>query len=891
MSAKVIFFTFANKTYRFMEKHILHIAPQKYDVYCPYDVLKDGWKQKPSNLIQKEFHSFKEAKLIIINLNYTLSGDFDGVKLLKLIRLHHIRTHCIVYSPNPESYHVRADANKSILLSEGVTFIQIPDFIDDAHLDFATLKTKVSPENLEDYFLHDYKLFFLDNRHFHANWWAPLRIMEYLKRADKIEDEDILYSDPKAKASKTSYDGLVLRYIKTLKEQSVWDSKVEDIIAENMLLEKENRQLEQDKVRITEALNNIQISDEGLKDIITTSATSPINAEIKENQDIINLRQQEVDKYHQAKEVQYAENASTHNIESLRNALTIRNPKILYLDDMAGYGWDFVIQRLIYRKNNQDSFMSWRFFPENANDTDDYAKLAETIIQQIKTRCIDLIIMDLRLKNEKGEMKPQDLSGIKLLEFLREKRIPCPILVITASKNPETIEQVYASGADACWRKEGIDENNSTDPVERVAYTWGKIEQLLTVINTLCGEEFQYLYKTMLEKYYHTIEQNQTKYWWEVVGQHNTTGMESINKADFLKQLYTCIHTYQQILINKLKGKYVWHEFLEPCNAMFVIMEAIHPARKLSDEKGKSKSIKGFSDLLALDFGLDTTRKNKDDLDPFIKAAFDAIKIRNDIVHVKKIIPFISFKDCVKNLIERYLMQTYEHIAYLFPGVEQYSEENDSLQEDKFFPQKLLGTAKISIETGWNNIPYEVFRSNRKLYLSQGQKVNFTLKSINHYILYDVTPTPDSISSTSTYDYAYIKELQVNENDGSLMCQLRDACFSDRVVEKLVHDTLMTDRQGESFFVPTYFKKGGRVEIDFSYNDTFSAWKGRFIEIPEKNCRKVHNLICLNSDIWYKIVPHQGFDVNTLKVGDSIQFSLGGGCILLATDVEEPAER
>lgn len=846
-----------------MEKKplILHIAPQKNDVYCPYDVPDKCSEKTPFELLQDEIHSFMSADLIIINLNYTLSGNFDGIELLKLIRLHHINTHCIVYSPDPELSHIKADANKSILLSEGVTFFEIPAYIDEAHLDFEKLISQKSPENLEDYFLHDYKQFFSDNRHFNANWWGPLRILEYLKRADNIaNEEDIFQGNSEVLAMKSSYNGLVLRYVKTLKEQSVWDSKIMDMIAEKEQLEHKNELLEGKITPVAEAIGQAVggVMDPKLIEQVIASATSPIHTVIGENQEIIETREQTVAAYQQDLKSQHTQNASTQSIEILRSSLAKREPEILYIDDMAGYGWNVVLQRLIYKKNQSDAFEIQSFFQK---DTENYAELAKTIVRRVKEVDTKLIILDLRLKNEKGDVKAKDLSGIQLLEALREQHVACPILIITASKDPETIDQVYASGADACWRKEGIDENNATNPEERVAYTWKKIEQLLKMINTLCGPEFKFLYKTMLADYYYTISaQDKGFYWWEVIGSCNETGMESVSREEFLKQWENTILTYQQALVTRLKGRPVQKEFLAPCQAMFGILESIHPVRKTTDENGNVIKIKGFSEKLKMDFSV--LKKHNNALNGFVSSAFDAIEIRNSIIHPKTPVTSPIFQKCVEYLMKGYFMTPYKDLEPFFPSGKTKTDGNN-------IPQLLQHKKKKKKKN-----------KNKK----QGQPVVFAFNPIINYTLDEVSICSGEVSQTSKYDYARIKALQKNA-DGSLRCQLSDTHFSIRVIDKLVHEGKEIDPNKDILFTPTRFDEDNRIDVDLFYDNT-TAWQGKIFNFTEfhfgdfQKSKKVCELQCLNPNRWFTIANNESFDRDSLQVGDSIQFHLRGDCIV-----------
>ncbi len=87
----------------------------------------------------------------------------------------------------------------------------------------------------------------------------------------------------------------------------------------------------------------------------------------------------------------------------------------------------------------------------------------------------------------------------------------------------------------------------------------------------------------------------------------------------------------------------------------------------------------------------------------------------------------------------------------------------------------------------------------------------------------------------------------------------------------------------EICFTPTSFNTDNHIELDFFYDES-AAWQGRIIEIFDPNtgnvCKKVKNLQSLNPDTWFTISNGEGFDVNSLMVGDSIQFRLKGGCEL-----------
>lgn len=478
---------------------VVHVAPSANE-YCKYKTLRLCQEKDAEALAEKYKDGFIAADLIIIDDSFNQKGDFEGYKLLRLLRLHQVHAHCILYSFLPDAYYLRNDLNKSILLSEGVTFVRMPQIIDDDFI--KPLIEKKSPDDLSEFFLHDYKDAFNDKRHFHANWWGPLRIMEYLKRADNIKDEDVIYAnDSQSKKYKHSYKGLVLRYMKSLREDSVWESHIPEI-------QKKNKELKSDYSglgKIIQKAGNLHDTDETVNQVIELSKGRQEDIEKK-----IVSNNEEI-KYLSAKKEQGIFRKKGI-IEKLRYDLKTKKPKILYIDDMAESGWSYVLKKLIYGAENPDKFTVESKFAS----VTDYGTEAERIVNRAKSKDYDIVIMDLRLKDEKGDVEPAELSGIKLLKALRDKKsyLPCPILVFSASNKSDVVAEAFRSGADAFWRKEGIDENNSQDAKERVEYTYEKIRELLNAIDRLCSEEYHFLYHDMLA-FCLLIGDEKRKFWWE----------------------------------------------------------------------------------------------------------------------------------------------------------------------------------------------------------------------------------------------------------------------------------------------------------------------------------------------------------------------------------------
>lgn len=846
---------------------ILHIAPQ-VDYYCPFDTLKDCSSKCAADLLDSHYADFRSADLIIIDSNYMLDDEFEGIKLLKLIRLHYIRTHCIVYSFVPESFYVRADANKSILLSEGVTYVQMPKVIDDSTFHFEHLVDKKSPERLEDFFLHDYRMCFSGNRHFHANWWAPCRILEYLRRADGTVDEEAVFG-PDAQKSRTSYYGRVLRYIKTMNEGAVWDSVMEDIIANNSRLEKKNKQLSEAKNPIEEAIGK-NIEDERLRAAVVESAIHPIDVKIGENQEVIASTSDEVQSYRQKKDAMYAVNESTETIEELRTRLSAKLPKILFLDDMADFGWKYVLQKLIYRKETSLFDVEQSF--KDINDSD-YESYATRIKQRVEGSGTDLIIMDLRLKDERGEMRPQDLSGIKLLEAFRKVRIACPIMVITASKDPDTIEQVYKSGADACWRKEGIDENNYTDAQERVAYTCRRIEQLLKAVYSLCGEKFRFLYQTMLP-YFERFSEGSESYWWEKTEECLPEGSYaiSITREFFCEKLLQAFIAYRSNLVDMLKGCFNGEEFLTPINLFFEIVDRIHPYDNGTDSSGNVNKA-------CRDWKISGSLKRANI--PFLLEFQTACLKRNYFIHHLEKSPkditsdFEVFQELFCNLMGYFTVSVETAKAAKVSAV-----HNQVVLRDDGSCEQHEGWIEIKVHG--DSEAYELDRTEMiKVGSFKGQdkdKVKFALKRIDLCWLGNICRT-----EYPTRWSAIVNDVSVDERETRF--QLREVQIGRYGIE-----IEKTDGQpvstGPCKFLPSFFKVDGkwRVALNTSYQGD-GAWSGTVEDGKLTECH-------CPDDTWFKIDNRYWKPYHKVEdyKGNPIWFEFNGRVALFAFQIEKNME-
>jgi CheY-like chemotaxis protein len=91
-----------------------------------------------------------------------------------------------------------------------------------------------------------------------------------------------------------------------------------------------------------------------------------------------------------------------------------------------------------------------------------------------------LILLDLRLKDELGDKKLEDLGGYKILKYIKSKSSlkGLPVIMFTASTSADNVKKLSAAGAEYVWTKPGIDE--ALSPEEVVA----RYEQLIAAIRT-----------------------------------------------------------------------------------------------------------------------------------------------------------------------------------------------------------------------------------------------------------------------------------------------------------------------------------------------------------------------------------------------------------------------
>lgn len=139
--------------------------------------------------------------------------------------------------------------------------------------------------------------------------------------------------------------------------------------------------------------------------------------------------------------------------------ININNKKILLIDDFADQGWLTILSQMIYGNN----------ISENINSLPVELFSEEELLKKIKEFKPHLILLDLRLNDESGEMKLDALKGFQLLKFIKKNTLlkGIPVIMFTATSNAENVKALINSGAEYVWTKPGFDENLLNTDISR----------------------------------------------------------------------------------------------------------------------------------------------------------------------------------------------------------------------------------------------------------------------------------------------------------------------------------------------------------------------------------------------------------------------------------------
>lgn len=464
-----------------------------------------------------------------------LLSDHAGIQLLKLLRLHHIDKHVVLYSWMSREM-LMGNLRNAIVFSKGVTFIRLPNFINEVQdLDFDKLSHKTADKNdLLQLFRAEYDP---NERHFDANMfgvWQLMRVQDAYEEMYGVKQSKDEKSREKIYAYLNSYNGKVMQYISGQYSENLEDRLREETKRFSEKARNERLQYAEFSIKAVDAeLHDIQIRIEAINKLIPVDSERGEGASwlqrkvekmadkkltrlaIVETHELVQ-RKVELEKERQRFESMkaWAETPADSSTESnqpiefdvtiagIRNALNERRPRIVYVDDMADKGWADILKRMVY-KNEKDYERLTSIVPTKDDSVD-------AIVEKIcKVQDPHLIILDLRLKNEKGYYAPADLSGFQVLQKLHEKSLPCAILVFTASNKVWSLKEAFKGNVMSFWTKGGLDNMDKTnDGVNNYL-------DLLCQINYLTNYKWMFELLAKIGDVKRKIENEGKTYWWQ----------------------------------------------------------------------------------------------------------------------------------------------------------------------------------------------------------------------------------------------------------------------------------------------------------------------------------------------------------------------------------------
>lgn len=207
--------------------------------------------------------------------------------------------------------------------------------------------------------------------------------------------------------------------------------------------------------------------------------------------------------------IQRSKKSISDIISDIRKSFQKVPPKIIYVDDQAQEGWAKIFQRMIYG-GESDNFAV--IVPQKEEDEKEIVQRILNEEKRLKenTNQIVLLILDLRLKQEKGELPIEDISGIKVLKELKKEKFSCPILITTASNKWKSYKEINRLGALAYWQKKGLDEQNNTKSLLENYFSF------LKLIYVLCKDKtIEFLYNDFSPMIRELEKNEEVVYWWE----------------------------------------------------------------------------------------------------------------------------------------------------------------------------------------------------------------------------------------------------------------------------------------------------------------------------------------------------------------------------------------
>ncbi len=112
--------------------------------------------------------------------------------------------------------------------------------------------------------------------------------------------------------------------------------------------------------------------------------------------------------------------------------------KLLFIDDKGSDGWTDIVKSYVKKTSNIE-------FKTLNNEYKDIENIKESVEVSIDEYAPNIILLDLRLLEDKSDSIFQ-ISGVKILEYIKELNPSIPVIMFTASNDSSILDLLYSKG-------------------------------------------------------------------------------------------------------------------------------------------------------------------------------------------------------------------------------------------------------------------------------------------------------------------------------------------------------------------------------------------------------------------------------------------------------------
>lgn len=516
------------------------------------EVYGGDYSKSPETIVQdiKNRYANKiDIYMLDVNLfvgNTQLSENI-GVRLLKLLRLNHINNHVVLYSWLSRDM-LMADIHNAIIFSNGVSFYRLPEFTEIvSDLNFDKLSSiQADEKELRQLFRSEYDP---NERHYNANMYGVWQLVKAQEMYEKLcGNTSSIKNDFKDIAqSMETYHALLVKYLNDTKYELSAGQFSKELLVSNKIIVDNIKQNYSKRLQYIHS--NIEELQDDLHENLPQSGDQEAEEKYKRKEFLLERFKKEEHRYQDYYERCKAGNIINDNVMlsfepdeegcfDIRELLRKANPRIIYVDDMAEQGWSAILQRIVYGKESSNFQVIIPSKEETSKDIAD--RIWEASRYKTNQKPADLIILDIRLKNEQGYVLPSKLSGFEVMSCLGQKTL-CPILMFTASNKIWSMKKAFKGNAVSFWIKGGVDNYD-----EDIAHNYF---DLIKQIWSLCSANWIFRIIAELRKTAKEIQDPNRHFWWESY----ETGFPYDSKANIQKEKVVKITYFNRKLTSKNK--------------------------------------------------------------------------------------------------------------------------------------------------------------------------------------------------------------------------------------------------------------------------------------------------------------------------------------------------